>query len=249
MRSFFSTVSIADPRTTLGHGGILPPGEGDRGGGGDGDNYGLPDFDLRLRRARLGLLVGLTGILMVFISFTSAYVVRQGLPTLDPHTNTLVHDWLPVPLPGILLINTCVLLLSSVTMELARRRAIHDAAWAQVNSAGRAFVADRANSLWLMLTVTLGIAFLRGQWLAWRQLTASGFDVAATPSSSFVYLLTGMHGLHLLGGILALLAAGAAAMLRRSSESQTVVVDITGWYWHSMALLWIYILCLLKFAR
>src|SRR5256714_14041533 len=86
-------------------------------------------FETRLRRARLGLFVGVTGIVMIFISFTSAYVVRQGLPSLDPRTGTLVHDWLPVPLPGLLFINTVVLLLSSVSMELARRYEEMEVGW------------------------------------------------------------------------------------------------------------------------
>jgi cytochrome c oxidase subunit 3 len=249
VRNLFSTVSIADPTTTLGQGGIPPPYEGDRGGGDDGHDYGSPNFDMRLRRARLGLLVGLAGILMMFVSFTSAYVVRQGLPTLDPRTNTLVDDWLPVRLPGILLFNTCVLLASSVTMEMARRRAVREATLARPVSFDNVAVDDRTKILWLILTLLLGITFLRGQWLAWRQLTASGFAVAASPSSSFVYLLTGMHGLHLLGGVLALLAAAAAEMLRRPVASRAVVLDVTGWYWHSMALLWVYVLCLLKFVR
>src|SRR5258708_12216280 len=79
-----------------------------------------PDYATRLRRARLGLLVALTPILMVFVSFTSAYIVRQGLPTLDPQTNLLVKDWIPIKLPTLLLVNTFVLLLSSLGMELAR---------------------------------------------------------------------------------------------------------------------------------
>src|SRR5207244_2217836 len=81
-----------------------------------------PDYGTRLRRARLGLLVALTPILMLFVSFTSAYVVRQGLPTLDPRTNNLIRDWIPVALPRLLLLNTFVLLVSSVSMELARRQ-------------------------------------------------------------------------------------------------------------------------------
>jgi cytochrome c oxidase subunit 3 len=181
---------------------------------------------------------------MIFVSFTSAYVVRQGLPTFDPRTNTMVHDWLPVRLPGILLFNTCVLLISSVTMELARR-----AAMGQVSSIPGVSLGRERKVFWLALTILLGFTFLRGQWLAWRQLAASGFDVAASPASSFVYLLTGMHGVHLLGGVLALLTAGGAAVLRRPAESRAVVLDVTGWYWHSMALLWVYILCLLKLVR
>jgi cytochrome c oxidase subunit 3 len=249
MPVFSSTISIADPGPALDRGRTPPPHRGGGNGGDNRDDYGSPGLDLRLRRARLGLLVGLAGILMVFISFTSAYIVRQGLPTLDPRTNSLVHDWLPVRLPGILLANTFVLLISSLTMEMARRRATHSLEPPRTTFAHELLLGGPARILWLTLTLLLGLAFLRGQWLAWRQLTATGFGVASSPSSSFVYVLTGMHGLHLLGGILALLVVGAAGWSRRSIESQAVVLDVTGWYWHSMALLWIYILCLLKFVR
>ena len=95
----------------------------------------------------------------------------------------------------------------------------------------------------------LGLAFLSGQWAAWRELAARGFYVATSPSSSFVYLLTGVHGVHLLGGVVALLVAGTAALLRRSAESRAVWLDVTGWYWHFMAALWVYLLALLEFAR
>jgi cytochrome c oxidase subunit 3 len=188
-----------------------------------------------------------SGIVMIFISFTSAYVVRQGLPTLDPRTNTLLHDWYPVPLPGILLVNTLVLLLSSVSMEFARRQAAREAALAR--TAPDAALPSGEKISWLALTIVLGVSFLVGQWMAWRDLAAGGFYVASSPSSSFVYLLTGMHGVHLLGGILALLAAGAAAALRRPLESRAVMLDVTGWYWHFMALLWVYVLCLLEFVH
>jgi cytochrome c oxidase subunit 3 len=206
-------------------------------------------FDARLRRARLGMGVAIAGIVMIFVSFTSAYVVRQGLPTLDPRTGTLVHDWIPVPLPRLLLINTLVLLLSSVTMVLARRQAARNAAVEHATDVTTAPAAAADGKIsWLAVTAVLGLYFLGGQWMAWRFLAASGFYVATSPSSSFVYLLTGMHGLHLLGGISALLFAGAAS-LRRSANSRLIIVDVTGWYWHFMALLWVYILCLMEFAR
>ncbi len=196
MATLTPTVSIGEPSTTLDRNGDLPPPRG--GGGDDGSDYGSPYFDVRLRRARLGMVVALTAIVMVFVSFTSAYLVRQGLPTLDPRTNTLVRDWFPVPLPRL---------------------------------------------------VVLGCSFLTGQWMAWRELGASGFYVATSPSSSFVYLLTGMHGLHLLGGVLALLAVGAASLLRGPVASRLIFLDATGWYWHFMAFLWIYIFSLLEFVR
>ncbi len=243
MATYTPTVSIDDPRTRTGGNGALPPDWGS-----DGDHFGSPFFDARLRRARLGLVVGLTGIAMIFISFTSAYIVRQGLPTLDPRTNVLLHDWFPVPLPRLLLLNTVVLLISSLTMELARRQAARKAC-AQLSSIPGVSVDAKDEISWLALTVVLGLSFLTGQWMAWRELAANGFYVSSSPSSSFVYLLTGMHGVHLFGGVVALLSAGFASLLRRSADSQSILVDVTGWYWHFMALLWVYILCLLEFVH
>jgi cytochrome c oxidase subunit 3 len=246
MAGFSTTATVDDPRISLGDGGILPP---VRGGDGDhGSRPGMPDYATRLRRARLGLLVALTPVLMLFVSFTSAYVVRQGLPTLDPRTNTLVRDWIPVTLPRLLLINTGVLIVSSVSMELARRQLKRQVAPAPAATGPGVSVSGRTRIPWLSMTLVLGFAFLLGQWMAWRQLAANGFYVATTPSSSFVYLLTGTHAIHLMGGVLALFVAGIAALLRRSTATRSIVVDVSAWYWHFMAGLWIYILCLLEFA-
>src|SRR6266568_725289 len=242
MASFSTTATVEDPRISLGGGGTLPP---VRGGGDDGGS-GSPDYGTRLRRARLGLLVALTPVLMLFVSFTSAYIVRQGLPTLDPRTNTLVRDWIPVKLPRLLFVNTCVLLLSSVGMELARRQIKREAAPASVSAAS---AGEEKKIPWLAMTVVLGLLFLTGQWIAWRQLAALGYYVSTSPGSSLIYLLTGTHAIHLMGGVLALLVAGAASLLGRPGATRNIVVDVTGWYWHFMALLWVYILSLLEFAR
>jgi cytochrome c oxidase subunit 3 len=207
----------------------------------------VQDFAVRLRRARLGLTVALTAVVMIFVSYSSAYVVRQGLPTLDPRTGTMVRDWLPLQLPTFLLVNTLVLLVSTLAMELARRQAVRTALANGKESHGTSTETD--GMPWLALTAILGLSFLAGQWLVWRELAAAGFYVDTSPSSSFFYLLTGMHGIHLFGGILALLGAGAASLLRKSAASRGVVVDATAWYWHFMTVLWVYILCLLEFAR
>jgi cytochrome c oxidase subunit 3 len=185
---------------------------------------------------------------MLFVSFSSAYVVRQGLPSFDPRTNTLVRDWIPVTLPKLLLINTGVLILSSLFMERARRQINGQAVLATITTHPPVSIGDQVRIPWLSMTIVLGLAFLFGQWTAWRQLAANGFYVATTPSSSFVYLLTGTHAFHLMGGVLALFVAGIAALLRRSVATRSIVVDVTAWYWHFMAGLWIYILCLLEFA-
>jgi cytochrome c oxidase subunit 3 len=247
MATLATPVLTDDPKSALGGNGGMPP---TRDGGSD-DNSGAGSlyFDVRLRRARLGMAVAMTAIVMVFVSFSSAYFVRQGLPTLDPRTNTLVHDWFPVPLPRLLLINTFVLLLSALTMELARRQVAREAALTRIADVPEIALKQEAGIQWLGLTVLLGITFLTGQWMAWRELAARGFYLDTSPSSSFVYLLTGTHGLHLFGGVLALAAAAGASLLRKPVTSRLVVLDVTGWYWHFMAFLWIYILCLLEFAR
>jgi cytochrome c oxidase subunit III len=246
MATFPTTATVDDSRISGGDTGILPPVLD--GGGDDRPGSGLPDYATRLRRARLGLFVALTPVIMLFVSFTSAYVVRQGLPTLDPRTNTMVHDWIPVALPKLLLLNTVVLLVSSVLMELARRQIKGRAALASATAARGVSSGDETFIPWLPMTVIVGLLFLFGQWTAWRQLGANGFHVDTTPSSSFVYLLTGTHAIHLMGGLLALLVAGIASLLHRSLKTRSIVVDVTAWYWHFMAGLWIYILCLLEFA-
>jgi cytochrome c oxidase subunit 3 len=102
---------------------------------------------------------------------------------------------------------------------------------------------------WLGVTVILGLGFLAGQWMAWSELHNRGFYVATNPSSSFVFLLTAAHGVHLLGGIIALLWAAVTSLLRKPIEARRIVVDVTAWYWHFMALLWIYVFALLAFVR
>jgi cytochrome c oxidase subunit 3 len=247
MATFSPTVSIETPSVRPDDHGIVPPVRG--GDDGRSGRPASPDDRTRLRRARLGLLVALTPVLMLFVSFTSAYVVRQGLPTLDPHTNQMVRDWIPVELPNLLLANTCILLLSTVSMELARRQRKRETALSATAPFTDNLLSEGKALPWLGLTILLGICFLAGQWLAWRELARRGFYVATSPSSSFIYLLTGTHAIHLMGGILALAVAGGAALLRRPAGTRGILVDVTAWYWHFMALLWIYIFCLLKFAH
>ena len=241
------------PVTTKAGGGRRPPvidfPRYGGGGGGGGRDDGYPDFGERLRRYRLGLMVGLAAVVMLFVSFTSAYIVRQGLGSYDQATQAYVTDWKPLSLPmGLLLLNTCILLASSFTIEMARRAAFAKAAIVPVTEMpGIAKEEDRGMP-WLPITVVLGFGFLAGQLLAWHELGKRGFYVSSSPSSSFFYVLTGMHGVHLLGGVLALLYALAAVFRSRPLERKRIVVDVTAWYWHFMAILWLYIFALLKFA-
>jgi len=225
----------------------IPP----SGGGDDGrESSGGPDYGARLRRARLGLVLTVITVCMVFIALTSAKIVRQGLPTFDDASKSYVHDWGQVPLPWLLMgFNTLVLLISSVTVEFARRQSARQAALAPVKSIPGVSLGDEKSFPWLWITVVLGFAFLGGQWLAWGALHNASFYVNTNPNSSFVFLLTAAHAVHLTGGLIALLWAAAAFLRRKPPEARRIAVDITAWYWHFMAFLWIYIFALLGFTR
>jgi cytochrome c oxidase subunit 3 len=170
---------------------------------------------------------------MLFIALTSSYVVRQGLGM----------DWQRLPMPRVLLVNSAVLLISSITMELARL--------------ARRRGNQHGCSTWVFVTLVLGIAFLSGQVLAWQSLSSQGFFLSTNPHSSFFYVLTGLHGIHLAGGLLALIyvAAGSLQQLRAPAAAGWPVrpspdrcnrwLDGTAVYWHFMDALWIYLLVLL----
>ena len=248
MASLSPTIPVRVPKAGQGGGGARPPVYNGGGDGGRGDGY--PNYGQRLRRARLGLAIALAPIFMFFVSITSAYIVRQGLPTFDERTNTYVRDWLPVQLPlALLLINTGLLAASSITAELARRQITRQAALAPVRSIPGVSLGQESGFPWLSVTVLLGSGFLIGQWLAWRELADRGFYVATSASSSFVYLLTAAHGVHLAGGITVLLYAAVVSLLRKPVEARRIVVDVTAWYWHFMFLLWIGIFALVWFVR
>ncbi len=239
-------------RFSTGHiGGVHPP---HTGGGDDGHSDrdrgdSAPNYGERLRQARRALAVFMVPILMLFVSFTVVYLARRGSLSPDLNNGTYVPTWVPVRLPWtLLLVNTAILILSSVTMELARRAITRESALAPIQSIPGVSLGDERPSPWLGLTTVLGLLFLAGQLLAWRQLSLRGFHLNGGTSSSFIYILMAMHGIHLAGGTIALLFANVAALLRRPVESRRVIVDITSWYWHCMTGLWIYIVALFSFA-
>src|SRR5215471_9088840 len=220
------------------------------GGGDDGDSGHNDDFLSsrdRLRRFRIGMVAGIVSVGMLFAGLTVVYIWRQGGGRWDSHLHVGIRDWHPLTLPyRLLFVNTFVLILSSVTLELARRGLLKKAEFALLGIRPPKLQTDLP---WLGLTVLLGFGFLAGQLLVWNSFRHQGIYIASYPSSSFFYLLTGLHALHLLGGLLALVYTLLGSWLRMKLESQRIAVDVTGWYWHFMAVLWIYIFALLHFAR
>ncbi len=175
-------------------------------------------------RYRLGMYVALAAVLMLFTALTSAYIVRSASS----------NDWQSLAMPRILLLSTMLILVSSATLEAARRKL--------KAALGRAYIS------WLSVTVILGLGFLVTQLLAWRQLTRQGVYLASSPHSSFFYLLTATHGVHLFGGLLALgylLIQNWQQFTDELITRRQVVADAVTVYWHFMDALWIYLFLLL----
>jgi cytochrome c oxidase subunit 3 len=168
--------------------------------------------------AQTGVIAGLAAVTMTFAAFTSALVMRQGAP----------GDWLHFDLPPILFANSGVLIASSVTLEIARRRLARG-------------LPD--GSAWLTATLLLGVLFLVGQIVAWRSLAAQGVFLSSSASSAFFYVLTAVHGLHLLGGLAGL--TYVRARVRRMTPAPLGAVGAAAAYWHFMDGLWIYVFLLL----
>jgi cytochrome c oxidase subunit 3 len=222
-----STERVID--VSVGGGGRPRGGNGfHKNGGGQGGENGEP-LRFSPARYRIGAWVGIGSIVMLFTALASAYIVRSASG----------NDWLPIVMPKVLWLSTTLILISSVTMEISRRSLKQQS--------------DAGYSRWLMFTVALGLGFVASQLIAWRQLARQGIYMASNPHSSFFYLFTAAHGLHLLGGISAL----SYLLLRTRKKRDTVeaelrrigAADAATIYWHFMDGLWICLFLLLFFWR
>ncbi|MHA7883841.1 cytochrome c oxidase subunit 3 [Nitratireductor rhodophyticola] len=170
--------------------------------------------------AKLGLAVFLAVVGSLFGLFASAYFMRMEL-----------SDWQTPPLPRLLWFNTAILFLSSVLLQsalLAARRS-----W--TGTTRFALIASGLTTL----------AFLAGQLVAWRQMAASGYFLQANPANSFFYLLTGMHGLHILGGLVALGRTTIRAWSADRGDRLQLSVELCAMYWHFLLLIWLALFALL----
>jgi len=201
--------------------GLRPPRGPEEGGGRfNGDGAGPHSAPSQASTALIGLAAALSAIAMLFVAFTTSYLGHRQEGT-----------WRAVPLPGILWLDTGLLLASSVALEWGRRRL------RQGDPAGL-----RGG---LTVAGTLGVAFLLGQLLAWRSLVRAGVYLTSNPHSSFFYLLTGVHGVHLLGGLVALSVILPRAWRERYAPPASTAVDATAIYWHFLTVLWLYLFILL----
>lgn len=254
MPSIFTPAPAETERKGPGFGGKPPV---DRrptgGGGGGGDDEWKPQRrgprEL-LNRMRAFVFCALAGDMMFFVVLVALFYARQTGTRMDTQTLRQVGDWHPILLPRIMFLNTAVLLLSSLTMEIARRHIFREIDVLE-EWLGLGQPALRSTRPWLAGTLALGVLFLTGQAVAWRQLTGQGFafDRWATPASYFFYIITGLHAAHLALGILALLFCVSALGWFKRVESRQIAVDATAWFWHAMGLAWILLFAVLIFGQ
>lgn len=198
---------------------IAPPPSG-YDGGSPGDSAGS---SFPISKEHLATWILLTAITMLFAGLSSAYIVLRGVP-----------EWQNITLPGLVWANTLILFSSSVAIEFAR------AAVRKNRTAGM--------KQWLGVSGILGIAFLVGQFAVWRQLVQAGVYLQTTLHSSFFYVLTGAHALHLAGGIVGLMVVLRKAFTNRLTAENHEPLKVWGLYWHFMDFVWIYCFLLLLLA-
>ena len=175
--------------------------------------------------ARVGVIVYFGVITVLFGLISSAYVMRMGMPGMG---HGAMGDWRPMPEPPLLWINSFVLLLSSLAWEAAR------AGMRQ----GRVDVTRRA----LHGAGALGILFLAGQLLLWREFVQTGYFASSNPANAFFYLIAGLHGLHIAGGLFFWVRA---VLGLRAGADVRLRVELCAIYWHFLLLVWVLMLALL----
>jgi cytochrome c oxidase subunit 3 len=176
-------------------------------------------------RAKVGLGIFLAVVGCLFSLLISAYFVRKDMAL------TGGADWRPQPIPDLLWLNTGALFVSSLALH-----------WAQI-ATKRGQIEDVRNGL--MIGGASSLLFLAGQLVVWRQLAAEGYFAASNPSAAFFYLITGIHGLHVSGGLVALGRTCAKVWRGAGREQMRLSVGLCAAYWHFLLLVWLVIFALL----
>jgi len=192
-----------------------------------------------LRRYRLALGLWVCGVVMIFVAFISASIVRRGIPAYEAGAGAYSTQWesLPLPIP-LLVLDTCILILGCLSLELARRRS---------GVASSQPLVRQGMSPWIYSATALGVAFLAGQAMVWRLLQAHGLVMSTSARVAFFYLLTGTHAIQIVIGVLVLIWI-VARQTKWTAAGRYIAVDLATWYFSAMAALWIVLFCFLVFA-
>lgn len=167
---------------------------------------------------KFALWVGIASIIMMFGAFTSAYIVRRA-----------AGNWYEFKLPDVFWLSTITIILSSITLHASFRSFLHGI--------------ERRYKLMLILTLVLGLLFVVLQYAGWKAMTSMGTTFTVNPSSSFVYVISGVHAAHVLGGITALIVAliHAFALPFKPTPRRRLRFELVVQYWHFVDILWVYL--------
>ena len=184
----------------------------------------MKDGKNRIHPYKFTLWIGLAGIVMMFAGLTSAYIVKRNLA-----------NWITFEFPKIFWYSTAVIICSSLTIIISRN-----------------FFRQREMKqyrLWLGVTLLLGISFVYMQYIGFRQLWYQGITLTRSVSFSFLYIIVGLHALHVIAGVIALTIVLAKAFSIKRKNYSPVSIDMMNTYWHFVDLLWIYSLIFLEMIR
>jgi cytochrome c oxidase subunit 3 len=179
---------------------------------------------LAMHPKKFAMLLFIVSVVMIFAALTSAYIVRQA-----------EGNWLMFELPQLFWITTGIILVSSVTIHWAYLAAKHD----NLESVKTATI----------ITTVLGVAFLVGQYLAWGALVESNVHFVGNPSGTFVYVLSGLHGVHIVGGVVFLLILLRSAFKFKVHSKSLTLIEMCATYWHFLGGLWLYLFIFLLLNR
>jgi len=163
------------------------------------------------------LWVAIGSIVMMFAGLTSAFIVKSNQV-----------NWKPVTLPKIFLVSTAVIILSSLTIQLSLK-SFKDSQMGRYRT-------------WIGVTVILGITFLILQWFGFQELWAQKITFKGAGAGQFLYVIFGLHGIHVIGGVIALVIMFLKAFTGKIKLYSSVPVEVAATYWHFVDLLWIYLL-------
>lgn len=253
MPATFTRYPIDTERKDTGMGGKPPVDRRPTGGGGGGgdDNWEHRSSSRHeprelLTRYRRMMLYGLSGDVLLFVVMVGAFLVQEGAGRMEAGLQGIAA-WHQMAVPPIVWINTTLLLLSMVTMELARRPFFSEVEIME-EWLGLGRPALRRSIPWLAATLILGGLFLAGQWLAWAQLSSRGIMTGTTPDSHFFYLITRVHAIHMLLGIVGLMGTVTSMFFIKRVMWRQVVIDCVAWYWYTISAVWLLLFAVLLFT-
>ena len=181
-----------------------------------GANASVNEQRKKIHPHKFTLWVGLASIIMMFAGLTSAYIVKRDAP-----------NWTSFTMPRAFWYSTAVILLSSLTVQMALK-------------AFKEREMQRYRNM-ITLTTILGVIFVMLQWMGFRQIWNSGVSFKGSGGGQFLYIIAGLHALHVLAGIIALVILFIKAFGTRTRSYNSVPVELMSTYWHFVDLLWIYL--------